>query len=472
MQNSVAPVAAVSTAALTSDGMSSQAARTGEGNRPDCEQKWQSSGQPPVLTRDDALDLDLGAAPAHAAPRGRAASSSGRRVVGQPQARRAPAPRRQAHALRRAPAARAIVEDVGRRSRVLGGSSGSVVGVHAGSLPHRRRRRAPGPARPRAASRNSGASSAPAPSRQRAGERPGGQRLEVARRCCRQARSGSAGQAPMTTPASASPRCASASRVSAVWLRVPSAGSATTSTRRARSRARSAMVAPSSSYRTSSPPAPSTSTRSRSSASVARSAAALSRRSSGGSPRAPGGRGGGERVGEAGVARAGRSTPASRRTSSRSPGSPGRRRSAPASRPRPATPRAARQRGHGGGDDRLADAGPGAGDDQDAHAATLGATGAGPRYGLGELTMDRRRPRRIVSRKAVCARLGGAIGAGHAPPLAGRAGTGRRSALDVLAAIGSPPVRGGEDRRQVRRAGPGRSFGSSDRSCSAGGTKP
>ena len=30
--------------------MSSQTARTGEENRPDCEQKWQSSGQPPVLS--------------------------------------------------------------------------------------------------------------------------------------------------------------------------------------------------------------------------------------------------------------------------------------------------------------------------------------------------------------------------------------------------------------------------------------
>ena len=49
MQNSVAPVAAVWRAASTSDGMSSRAARTGVSKRPDCEQKWQSSGQPPVL---------------------------------------------------------------------------------------------------------------------------------------------------------------------------------------------------------------------------------------------------------------------------------------------------------------------------------------------------------------------------------------------------------------------------------------
>ena len=39
MQNSVAPVAAVSSAALTSCGMSSQTERTGEVNWPDCEQK-------------------------------------------------------------------------------------------------------------------------------------------------------------------------------------------------------------------------------------------------------------------------------------------------------------------------------------------------------------------------------------------------------------------------------------------------
>ena len=50
MQNSVAPVFAVCLAASTSDGMSSHAERTGEANRPDCEQKWQSSGQPPVLS--------------------------------------------------------------------------------------------------------------------------------------------------------------------------------------------------------------------------------------------------------------------------------------------------------------------------------------------------------------------------------------------------------------------------------------
>ena len=49
MQNSVAPVAAVCLAASTRARMSSHTARTGEVNTPDWEQKWQSSGQPPVL---------------------------------------------------------------------------------------------------------------------------------------------------------------------------------------------------------------------------------------------------------------------------------------------------------------------------------------------------------------------------------------------------------------------------------------
>ncbi|CAB4623517.1 unannotated protein [freshwater metagenome] len=49
MQNSLAPVAAVWRAAVTSSSMLSQTDRTGEVNKPDCEQKWQSSGHPPVL---------------------------------------------------------------------------------------------------------------------------------------------------------------------------------------------------------------------------------------------------------------------------------------------------------------------------------------------------------------------------------------------------------------------------------------
>jgi hypothetical protein len=50
MQNSLAPVAAVAFAAATSSVMSSQTGRTGDSNLPDWEQKWQSSGQPPVFT--------------------------------------------------------------------------------------------------------------------------------------------------------------------------------------------------------------------------------------------------------------------------------------------------------------------------------------------------------------------------------------------------------------------------------------
>ena len=49
MQNSVAPVLAVCRAASTRLGMSSRALRTGEENSADWAQKWQSSGQPPVL---------------------------------------------------------------------------------------------------------------------------------------------------------------------------------------------------------------------------------------------------------------------------------------------------------------------------------------------------------------------------------------------------------------------------------------
>ena len=50
MQNSLAPVAAVCSAALTSSGMFSHTERTGEVNWPLWLQKWQSSGQPPVLS--------------------------------------------------------------------------------------------------------------------------------------------------------------------------------------------------------------------------------------------------------------------------------------------------------------------------------------------------------------------------------------------------------------------------------------
>ena len=50
MQNSLAPIFSVCLAASTSSGMLSVTARTGDSKSPDCEQKWQSSGQPPVLS--------------------------------------------------------------------------------------------------------------------------------------------------------------------------------------------------------------------------------------------------------------------------------------------------------------------------------------------------------------------------------------------------------------------------------------
>ena len=50
MQNSLAPVAAVCSAALTSSGMFSHTERTGEVNCPLWLQKWQSSGQPQVFS--------------------------------------------------------------------------------------------------------------------------------------------------------------------------------------------------------------------------------------------------------------------------------------------------------------------------------------------------------------------------------------------------------------------------------------
>lgn len=77
--------------------------------------------------------------------------------------------------------------------------------------------------------------------------------------------SGSAGQAPMTTPAGIARR-SRASRVSAVWLSVPRPARATTTAGAPSDTARSATVQGSPDGRspigTSSPPAPSTSTRS------------------------------------------------------------------------------------------------------------------------------------------------------------------------------------------------------------------
>ena len=75
----------------------------------------------------------------------------------------------------------------------------------------------------RAASRNSAAVQCAGTGGQRPGERPGGEHLEVAQvAAAGQVRL--AGQEPMTTPARSRPRCAIASRVSAVWFSVPSPG--------------------------------------------------------------------------------------------------------------------------------------------------------------------------------------------------------------------------------------------------------
>src|SRR6478752_8885427 len=75
--------------------------------------------------------------------------------------------------------------------------------------------------------------------------------------------SGWSGHAPMTMPSCRTPLWDSASRVNMVWLRVPSALRATTSTPlSSRIVARSARVSPASVSSTSRPPAPSTTTRS------------------------------------------------------------------------------------------------------------------------------------------------------------------------------------------------------------------
>ena len=84
MQNSVAPVAAVCLAASTSAGMSSQTARTGDVNRPGLRAEVAVLGAAAGLQRDDALDLDLGAAP-RIRTWWAASSAVGDLVVGQPQ---------------------------------------------------------------------------------------------------------------------------------------------------------------------------------------------------------------------------------------------------------------------------------------------------------------------------------------------------------------------------------------------------
>ena len=287
------------------------------------------------LDRDDALDLDLGAAPAHAAPRararaGRAGASSGSCSTASTCASSSPRPSSSTCVAggRR-----------GCRQRLRPSAVGLVMAIVAedssrsGSVPHRRCRRAPGQPGP-GGEQELGGVQRPAP----AGSAPASGRaasVSRSRTLLRQARSGSAGQAPITTPASARPRCAMASRVSAVWLSVPSAGSGHDQRRSApSSRARSARVAPSSSKRTSSPPGALDEHQVAVGGELAdagRRSGEVERRPARQAGRPPPGRAGRG----TGPARAGRSTPASRRTSSRSPGSAGRPRSGPASRPRP-----------------------------------------------------------------------------------------------------------------------------------------
>ena len=248
MQNSVAPVAAVCRAASTSDGMSSRAARTGVSKRPDWEQKWQSSGQPPVLSETIPSTSTSGP---HQRIRTSWASCSSvveraRRAAAAP---RAPAPRRRPSPAR-GPA----------RGRCRGSRLSS---SRLGSLPCATQWTGQSV---RAGLANAAGSRPPAPAgRRRAAARPSTAGRST--RLQRAARSGSAGQAPMTTPAQVSPRRRSSSTVSSVWLSVPSPAAATTSTGAPSIAATSASVPPSSSKRTSRPPAPSTSTRSWSAAS-------------------------------------------------------------------------------------------------------------------------------------------------------------------------------------------------------------
>src|SRR3978361_1286743 len=65
MQNSVAPVAAVSLAASTRDGVYSQGGAAGGGELPGLRAEVAVLGAAAGLQADDALDLDLRPAPAH-----------------------------------------------------------------------------------------------------------------------------------------------------------------------------------------------------------------------------------------------------------------------------------------------------------------------------------------------------------------------------------------------------------------------
>ena len=84
MQNSLAPVAAVCSAAFTSSGMFSHTERTGEVNWPLWLQKWQSSGQPPVLI--ETMPSTSTSGPHHFIRTAWASSSSsGKQLVGGPE---------------------------------------------------------------------------------------------------------------------------------------------------------------------------------------------------------------------------------------------------------------------------------------------------------------------------------------------------------------------------------------------------
>ena len=204
-------------------GMSSQAARTGEENRPDCEQKWQSSGQPPVFT--DTMPSTSTSGPHQRIRTSWASASSvGHVVVGELAApastcaSSSPTPRSSTCSR-----ARQVVDGSSRHAvtsprRCVGWSAGG----RRGSLPHRRCRRAPGPAR-----RGRPAGTRPRPARPPRGSarpaagRPGSRGRG---RCC--GRRGPARPATRrsTTPAQLQAAVRHASRVSAVWLRVPRSG--------------------------------------------------------------------------------------------------------------------------------------------------------------------------------------------------------------------------------------------------------
>ena len=258
------------------------------------------------LERHDALDLDLRAAPAHA-HLVRELEQVGQVVVAEAQhlehlclGRGRRRPRAPARGRPRGSAARRrLVRSPGS------GASWSSGCLHRGRTCRRKSRASNAAAERRLQTcarreqelervERSGALG------QRPGQRPRGEGLEVADVAPRRPGRAPRATMPSTTPARPRPRWASASSVRAVWLSVPSAGCATTRTGAASSRAQSAIVAPSSSKRTSRPPAPSTTTRSRSSAS-ARIAATESRRSRAGSPLTRAAAAGASGIGEAGV---------------------------------------------------------------------------------------------------------------------------------------------------------------------------